>query len=107
MPKGDKTEKLMFNGDELAISVWKSKYAQEGDLHYDQMHRRMAKEFARIEDKYVKEESIVNWQNLSVNGKDRDRLTYESIYYFDSVWSAEKEICNGWGVQPDYIKYWD
>ena len=54
--------------------------AQEGDLHYDQMHKRMAKEFARIEDKYVKEESIVNWQNLSVNGKDRNRLTYESIY---------------------------
>ena len=26
-------------------------------------------------------------------------ILYESIYYFDRVWSAEKEICNGWGVQ--------
>ena len=34
-------------------------------------------------------------------------ILYESIYYFDRVWSAEKEICNGWGVQPDHIKYWD
>ena len=26
------TDQVMFNGDELATNVWKSKYAQEGEL---------------------------------------------------------------------------
>lgn len=56
-----------FNGDELAASVWKSKYAlrdKEGNFLEktpDDMHRRLAKEFARIEKKYpnpLKEEEI-------------------------------------------------
>ena len=38
-----------FNGDELAASTWFNKYAIDGELTPDDMHRRMAKEFARIE----------------------------------------------------------
>ena len=47
-----------FNGDELAANVWIDKYAlknKEGDLMEktpDDMHKRLAKEFARIEKKY-------------------------------------------------------
>ncbi|UJH66029.1 adenosylcobalamin-dependent ribonucleoside-diphosphate reductase [Allomuricauda sp. SCSIO 65647] len=47
-----------FNGDELAAQVWISKYALKdsvGNLYEkdpDQMHRRIAKEIARIESKY-------------------------------------------------------
>ena len=47
-----------FKGDELAASVWVSKYAltdKEGRFYEktpDDMHRRMAKEFARIEAKH-------------------------------------------------------
>ncbi len=47
-----------FKGDELAASVWINKYAMKdsfGNLYEkspDQMHRRLAKEFARIEAKY-------------------------------------------------------
>ena len=47
-----------FNGDELAANVWINKYALKnsaGELFEkdpDQMHRRLAKEFARIEKKY-------------------------------------------------------
>jgi ribonucleoside-diphosphate reductase alpha chain len=46
-----------FNGNELPASVWTSKYAlrRNGKLLEDtpdQMHLRLAKEFARIEDKY-------------------------------------------------------
>lgn len=80
-------EKVMFNGDELATSVWKSKYAQEGDLHYDQMHKRMAKEFARIEIEYqIAEPSTKEYNQLLVKnqlsqyGHDRDNLTEQSIY---------------------------
>ena len=48
-----------FKGDELAASVWIGKYAMKdslGNLYEnspEQMHRRLAKEFARIEAKYA------------------------------------------------------
>ena len=48
-----------FKGDELAASVWIGKYAMKdslGNLYEnspEQMHRRLAKEFARIESKYA------------------------------------------------------
>ncbi|MBQ5784020.1 MAG: adenosylcobalamin-dependent ribonucleoside-diphosphate reductase [Bacteroidales bacterium] len=47
-----------FKGDELAASVWINKYAMKdsfGNLYEkspEDMHRRLAKEFARIESKY-------------------------------------------------------
>ena len=50
--------KKYFNGDELAASVWINKYAMKdsaGNLYEKspvEMHRRLAKEFARIENKY-------------------------------------------------------
>ncbi len=48
-----------FNGDELASNVWISKYAlQDQDKKYEELtpddtHRRLAKEFAKIEKKYI------------------------------------------------------
>ena len=47
-----------FKEDALAADVWINKYAlRDGDniyeLNPDQMHRRLAKEFARIENKYT------------------------------------------------------
>ena len=56
-----------FKGDTLATSVWIDKYAlkdKEGNLlekSPDDMHRRLAKEFVRIEQKYpnpIPEEEI-------------------------------------------------
>lgn len=50
--------KKYFNGDELAASVWINKYALKDsygnifELTPDDMHRRMAREIARIEAKY-------------------------------------------------------
>ena len=47
-----------FDGDELATNVWTSKYALRdlADNYYektpDDMHRRLAKEFERIEANY-------------------------------------------------------
>jgi ribonucleoside-diphosphate reductase alpha chain len=47
-----------FNGDELAARVWTSKYALKDSFNNiyekspDEMHRRIAKELARIEEKY-------------------------------------------------------
>ena len=47
-----------FHGDELAATVWINKYAMKdsfGNLYEqspDDMHRRLAKEFARIEKNY-------------------------------------------------------
>ncbi|MBL6447729.1 adenosylcobalamin-dependent ribonucleoside-diphosphate reductase [Fulvivirga sp. 29W222] len=49
-----------FDGDVLAAEVWASKYAlKDGQGNYyekspDDMHRRLAREFARVEEKYAK-----------------------------------------------------
>lgn len=75
-----------FNNDELAANVWLSKYAAEGETSPDQMHRRMAKEFARIEEDYQNLENAEGYinsnfkNNLSQYGKDRKNLTEESIH---------------------------
>jgi ribonucleoside-diphosphate reductase alpha chain len=69
-----------FNGDELASSVFKSKYALEGEATPTEMHERMSKEFARVEENYIKEEVSKSKENLSKYGKDRKDLTYDKIY---------------------------
>ncbi len=53
-----------FKGDELAARVWVSKYALKDSYGYiyeqdpDQMHRRIAREIARIEAKYANPMSV-------------------------------------------------
>ena len=71
-----------FNGDELAANVWQGKYMQEGEVTPDDMHRRLAKEFARIEEKYQKncKKSQEDKKLLSNYGLNRKQLTEESIY---------------------------
>lgn len=60
-----------FKGDELAANVWLSKYAQEGETNPNQMHERMAEEFARIDQKYQTEE-----KQLAKNGNEAARSAY-------------------------------
>ena len=69
-----------FNGDELAASTWKNKYALEGEITPDDMHRRMAKEFIRIEDNYIEQEDHLLPDGLSEYGYERRMLTEEFIY---------------------------
>lgn len=72
----------MFDGDELAINVWKSKYASEGEEHYDEMHSRMAKPFAEIDLEYQEKEKNAKKDNLSLYGQNRKPLTEETIYNY-------------------------
>ena len=58
-----------FNNDELAASVWLGKYAVEGEITPDDMHMRMANEFAKIEVNYWKDET--NHKDLSEYGSNR------------------------------------
>jgi len=72
-----------FKGDELATSVFQNKYAKNEDETPDQMHRRMANEFGRIEENYQDEEHERHYENtsqLSEYGQTRNWLTKESIY---------------------------
>lgn len=72
-----------FKGDELAASVWQSKYAREGEETPFDMHKRMSKEFFRIESKYIEEEkSFKDKFKLSTYGKNRKDLTEEDIFNF-------------------------
>lgn len=75
------TELEYFKGDELAASTWKNKYAAEGELNPDDTHRRLAKEFARIESEYDWESSKgASRLKLSNYGYQRPHLDEEAIY---------------------------
>lgn len=71
-----------FQGDELAATTWMKKYAVKNEKgEYiesspEDMHRRMAKEFARIEGNLKSE----NKEGLSPYGKKREFLTEEKIF---------------------------
>jgi len=73
-----------FNGDELAATTWINKYAMKNkngeffETTPEDMHRRMATEFARIEEKYSGEEKSL--EGLSEYGKNRKFLSEEAIF---------------------------
>lgn len=67
-----------FKGDELAASTWQNKYAAKGEVTPNDTHRRLAKEFARIESKY--ETNTVDLLKLSKYGFERKPLNEESIF---------------------------
>lgn len=75
-----------FKEDELAATTWIKKYAlhnRDGmylELNPDDMHRRMANEFARIEEGYQKIVEKEEQTDLSAYGKKRKPLTSEKIY---------------------------
>lgn len=93
-----------FNGDELAANVWESKYAVEGEETPDDMHKRMAKEFYRVDLKFQEEflkelgkrereanrgiggSNVKNvgdlFPELSQYGRDREELSYKSIFEY-------------------------
>ena len=75
------TELEYFKGDELAASTWRNKYATEGEQTPDDTHRRLAKEFARIESEYDWESSKgASRLKLSNYGYQRPHLDEEAIY---------------------------
>lgn len=69
-----------FRGNKLAISVWETKYKLNEEDTPDLMHRRMSKEFARIEELYRKIKKPDHFGDLSRYGRERDHLTEEGIY---------------------------
>ncbi|MGW8121461.1 adenosylcobalamin-dependent ribonucleoside-diphosphate reductase [Roseivirga echinicomitans] len=78
-----------FDGDELAATTWINKYAmrdREGNYvesSPDSMHKRMAKEFARIEEQYQSTNNVNGAKStLSTYGQKRKPLTEQRIYNF-------------------------
>ncbi|MCB0480989.1 MAG: adenosylcobalamin-dependent ribonucleoside-diphosphate reductase [Flavobacteriales bacterium] len=76
-----------FDGDELAATTWMNKYAltnlddQFLEATPDAMHRRLAKEFARIEAGYDERIHLNGSTSLlSAYGQNRKALTFEKIY---------------------------
>ncbi|MCX2838613.1 MULTISPECIES: adenosylcobalamin-dependent ribonucleoside-diphosphate reductase [Salinimicrobium] len=73
-----------FKNDELAATTWINKYAVKDkkgkffELTPDDMHRRMAREFARMEAKYA--DRVAGKENLSEYGKTREFLSEERIF---------------------------
>ena len=76
-----------FHGDELAASTWLNKYAMKDksgqllEATPDDLHKRMAVEFARIEDGYSsKKLAAGKHDQLSDYGKERKPLRERDIY---------------------------
>ena len=76
-----------FNGDELAGTTWMNKYAMKDydgefvEKNPDDMHKRMAKEFGRIEADYkLKYNLNGSAKFLSKYGQEREDLTEEKVY---------------------------
>lgn len=62
------------------MSVWQGKYAKEGEQTPDDMHQRLAKEFARVEEDYIeKEAGIYPKGALSNYATKRSKLDEERI----------------------------
>ena len=80
---------IYFDGDELAASTWINKYALKNnqgqflELTPDDMHIRMAKEFARIEKNYSTTSYLKgNLKELSEYGQERELLDQKKITTF-------------------------
>jgi len=76
-----------FNGDELAATTWMNKYAMKDSENNfvektpDDMHKRMAKEFGRIESDYkLKYNLNGSAKFLSMYGQKRKTLSENIIY---------------------------
>lgn len=76
-----------FNGDELPAKVFVDKYAVRDhnnnfyELTPDDMHRRMSKEFGRIELKFRDASNLNgNFKSLSTYGQKREFLSVSKIY---------------------------
>lgn len=79
-----------FDGDELAATTWMNKYAMKNkdgefvEQTPDDMHKRMSKEFSRIEKKYKESSINLNGKStvLSEYGQVRGELTEKKIYNY-------------------------
>src|ERR1035437_7348610 len=76
-----------FHGDDLAASTWINKYAmkdKEGNIleHTpEDMHLRMAKEFARKENEYQQASKLNgSFSSLSKYGQHREQLDEQRIF---------------------------
>ena len=71
---------IYFNGDEMAAKVWVNKYALKdsfGNIYErspEDMHRRLAKEIARIETKYANPMSCLLYTSPSPRDRTRSRM---------------------------------
>lgn len=74
------TELEYFKGDELAASTWRNKYAAEKEQTPDDTHRRLAREFAKVESNYDWHMSSNKAMKLSNYGYQRPELDEEAIY---------------------------
>jgi len=76
-----------FAGDELAATTWMNKYALKDKSGYffertpDEMHARMAREFARVEKAYSKKDNKKDL-TLSEYGRQREALDEQKIFEY-------------------------
>jgi ribonucleoside-diphosphate reductase alpha chain len=71
-----------FAGDELAAQAWQNKYAHGEEITPDDMHKRMALEYAKVELQFIEKDEYLNKKIdlLSDYGKNRLKHIQYLIY---------------------------
>jgi ribonucleoside-diphosphate reductase alpha chain len=84
-----KASSAYFDGDELAATTWMNKYAVKDskgnyyELTPDDMHWRMAREFAKMEIQFSEKAKLNGaFKNLSTYGQGREFLSEKKIYEY-------------------------
>lgn len=69
-----------FGGNRLSAVVWVDKYQAKGEKTPVDTHHRLAREFYRIEEKYVKNRKEKDKMKMSNYGYNRKDLSYEDVF---------------------------
>lgn len=95
-----------FNGNDFPASVWKGKYAAKTEITPNNMHKRMAKEFVRVDKQYqAYEKNMVEKKKLSDYGRSREPLTKNIVFNLFKDFKyiiPQGRVMAGLGVKESY-----
>lgn len=86
------TQELLryFRGDELAAQAWTNKYALEGEITPDDMHKRLALEYAKVELQFIEKDEYLNKKIDLLSDYGKNRLKHiQYLIYNNSEYKEE------------------
>lgn len=86
------TQELLryFRGDELAAQAWTNKYALEGEITPDDMHKRLALEYAKVELQFIEKDEYLNKKIDLLSDYGKNRLKHiQYLIYNNSEYKQE------------------
>lgn len=90
------TQELLryFRGDELAAQAWTNKYALEGEMTPDDMHKRLALEYAKVELQFIEKDEYLNKKIDLLSDYGKNRLKHIQYLIYNNSEYKEEIIAN-------------